>query len=268
MTNTSEFTVTHFVCVCTGDMYGMAETYVLRLQRMISRCHSKKFILTCVTDRVRALPDDIQQIDCASWNELRREGMRPTTLKIGLFSPERLPYEDFVYLDLTLVIKSNMEPLLDFMQNSHSPLVIVRDWHYETYNSSVMRIRNRSLRFIYDAFVAGEKFKQKTLGDQDFIHGVIKSRNLDALVSLIPDGYVCSLKQAVRTSRTDSERSRNMINEAIIVKFHGNPKMHDFFDARYRFIKYGIGHLRYLRWGLPFDARSLQKAWECNAPSH
>lgn len=262
MTDTSAPPITHFVCVCTGDMYGMAETYVLRLQKMITRCHDGMFTLTCVTDRKRALPEAIKQIDCASWNELRREGMRPTTLKIGLFSPERLPYDDFIYLDLTLVIRSNMDPLLNFMRDSLSPLVIVRDWHYETYNSSVMRIRNNSLSFVYDAFVAGEQFKQKTQGDQDFIHGTIKKRNMEPLVSLIPDGYVCSLKQAVRTSRTDSERSKNMINEAIIVKFHGNPKMHDFFDARYRLIKYGFGHLRYLKWGLPFDARALQQAWE------
>lgn len=261
MAHKPEDSLTHFVCLCVGDMYGMAETYILRLHRMIDQCHDTRFRLTCITDRKRTLSPEIQQIDCSAWLELRRAGMRPTTLKLGLFNPAYLPQKDFIYLDLTLVIRSNMRPMTDFMRESTAPLVIVRDWYYDTYNSSVMRIRNRSLKFIYDAFVAGESFKQKTPGDQDFIHGVIQSRKQEILVELIRDGQVCSLKKAVRISRRDPVHSQNLIEQATIVKFHGNPKMHEFFDAKFQFFKYGIGHLRYMKWGLPFDVEALRKAW-------
>lgn len=250
-----------FVCVCTGDMYDMAETYVLRLHDMLKRNCPTPFSLSCVTDRARALPESIRQIDCSGWTELRRSGMRPTTLKLGLFNPAYLPHEDFVYLDLTLVIRADLGPLLDFMRRRPEPLVIVRDWLYDSYNSSVMRIRNRTLDFVYAAFVAGETYRQQTPGDQDFIRGVIQARRLDHLVALLPEGTVCSLKLAVRTSRRNPELSRQMIERAIIVKFHGSPKMHQFFDGPFRFKKYGIGHLRYLKWGLPFDVHALRRAW-------
>ena len=255
-------TLTTFVCMATGEFYGLADVYINRMLGMLRAHVHTPFQLICVTDRVRQIDPTIQQIRCDTWTELQRAGMRATTAKIGLFNPDYLPVQDFIYLDLTLVIRQDMSPLLAFTRSSHAPLVIIKDWHYDSYNSSVMRIRSTSLRFIYDAFIQGETYPQKTKGDQDFIHAVIANRGQEAAVDCIPDGLVASFKRAVRTARSDPDRSRAMIDQAVIVKFHGSPRMHHVLNPIRRFLKYTVGNLWYGQLGLPFSVRALQQAWE------
>ena len=250
-----------FVCLATGDIYNRAEAYIERMYSMLERTAPQPFTLTCITDKPRGINPAIIQIDCSQWKELRRPGMRSTTLKIGLFNESYLPNTDFIYLDLTLIIRRNLSSLLEYMDRQSAPLVIVKDWHYDTYNSCVMRIKNKQLNFIYTAFASGASYRQKTPGDQDFIHSVIAEKEKQHLVSLIPAQMVCSLKQATRAARHDAATSCNLIENATIVKFHGNPKMHEFFDRKYQLMKYGFGHLRYGKWGLPFDVKALNEAW-------
>lgn len=252
---------TTFVCMATGDMYGLADVYINRLHGMLERNCPAPFTLICITDQPRNIKKTIQQLNCSTWTELRRSDMRATTLKIGLFNHNYLKIEDFVYLDLTLVIKKDLTDMLQHMSTQSEPLVIIKDWHYNTYNSCVMRIRNKNLTFIYEAFANGETYKQKTKGDQDFVYAVIQNRKLQHLVKLLPEDYVCSLKQATRLARTNSNKSAELIENASIVKFHGNPKMHTFFNPTFHFLKYGIGGLRYGKWGLPFDVSLLKNAW-------
>ena len=77
---------------------------------------------------------------------------RTDLTKLGLFNPAYVPFDDFIYFDLSLVIRANLDALLAFTWAREEALVIVKDWYYDGFNSSVMRIRNEPLRFIYDEF--------------------------------------------------------------------------------------------------------------------
>lgn len=266
MTTSSTDELTTFICLATGDFYGLADVYINRMFDMLQAHSPHPFQLYCITDQHRAVNPAIKLIDCSKWNELKRDGMRATTTKIGLFNPAYMPTEDFIYLDLTLVIQKSMTPLIDYTKSSEEPLVIIKAWHQETYNSSVMRIRPRDLNFIYEAFRSGEAYNQKTKGDQDFIHAVIHNRNKSKLVKHFHPDFICSFKKAIRTSRTNPAESKRMIENSIIVKFHGSPRMHNALHPLKRFIKYTIGNIWYGQIGLPFNIHSIQQAWECPKP--
>ncbi len=251
----------HFVCVVTGGFHGLADLYVNRLFGMLTRHAGRPFELWCITDAPRKVSPQIRQIDCAGWTELHQEGMRPTTVKLGLFNPGYTALEQFIYLDLTLVIRRDMTPLIDHMLASPHELVILKDWGYESYNSSVMRIRPRHLAFIYRAFASGQRYVQKTKGDQDFIFAAVKDHQCQSLVGLVPEPMVVSFKQAIRTGLKDPRQAKVMVAEAIIVKFHGSPRMHRALDPIYRTLKYS---LRFWLKGrsAPFSLAALSKSWK------
>jgi hypothetical protein len=222
------------VCLATGDLYGQADLYVSRLFAMLSRHCGRPFRLYCYTDRRRQqVPSAIIQRDCAGWTELDRAGMRATTRKLGFFNPAYAEFDEFLYLDLTLVVRKPMDELLEFGLRSDKELVILKDWSHG-YNSSVMRIRRGRLRAIYDAFVAGATFPQKNPGDQDFIHGFVARSHWEKHVDLFPAHLVCSFKKTRQLARSDPAAARQAVRDATIVKFHGSPKMHDALGWRYR----------------------------------
>jgi hypothetical protein len=228
---------------------------------MLAATCPRPFALTCVTDQPRDLPSAIDQIDCSNWHELRRTGMRPTTVKLGLFNPAYVPYEEFFYLDLSLVIRSGLGPLLDAADCRPEPLVIVSDWCYDCYNSSVMRIRNRDLVFIYEAFAAGEKYPFRNAGDQDFIHAAVRARGLQNRVATFPPELVASFKLAARPSRCNRELARRQIADAVIVKFCSRPKPHELLQPYYRLWKYGLGYLPFGALGPAFSFTELDRTW-------
>lgn len=250
-----------FVCLATGDLDGLGDRYVTRLHGMIAARCPAPFALACITDRPRNIPASIGQIDCSRWRELRRPGMRPTTMKICLFNPAYVPFEEFFYLDLSLVIRGDLAPLLEVASRSARPLVILRDWLYDSYNSSVMRIRNRELRIVYEDFAAGVAYPQHVAGDQDFLHATIRARGLGDLVDMFPPELVASFKLAARTARRDRAASRALVERASIVKFHGAPKLHEAVRPWNRLVKYGLCYLPSGGWGLPFSLTDLDRAW-------
>jgi len=250
-----------FVCVATGDLYGLADRYVARLHAMLAARCPVPFTLACITDRPREIPAAIRQIDCRGWHELRRDGMRPTTIKLGLFNPAYVPDREFFYLDLTLVIRQGLGPLLAAAAARPEPLVILRDWCYDSYNSSVMRIRGGELEVVYRDFAAGVSHPQRVAGDQDFLHATIRSRGLERLVATFPPGLVASFKMAARAARRDRAASRAAIERAVIVKFHGAPKVHEVRSPWNRLVKYGLGYLPFGAWGLPFSLADLGRSW-------
>ncbi|RZI85087.1 MAG: hypothetical protein EOP38_06290 [Rubrivivax sp.] len=251
----------HFVCVATGDFHGLADIYLVRLHRMLTRHAGRPFQLWCVTDTPRKVPVDIRQIDCTSWTELHQEGMRPTTVKLGLFNPAYTALAQFIYLDLTLVIRQDMSPLINHMLDSPHDLVILKDWGYESYNSSVMRIRPEELAFIYRSFAQGKRYPQKTKGDQDFIFAAIKDHQRESLVDLVPAPLVVSFKHTMRLGFRAPSQAASMVENAVIVKFHGSPRMHRALHPVYRTLKY---NLRFWLKGrmTPFSLAALSRAWK------
>lgn len=251
----------HFVCVATGDFYNRGELYINNLYSMLSKHVDNEFSLTCITDKKRNLENKIIQIDCSNWDELKAPGMRATTTKIGLFNPNYINLESFIYLDLTLVIQSNMTPLIKFMQSKEEPLIIIKDWFQDTYNSSVMRIKPHQLQIIYDDFSSGIRYNQKTKGDQEFIYNTIKKHKIENKVSIIPEQFVSSFKFLLRKSLKDKEIANRMLKKSIIIKFHGKPKVHEIANPVYRFLKYGIGNIRHGKIGLQLEIDQLLANW-------
>jgi hypothetical protein len=223
------------VCVALGDFYGMADLYISRMLGMLERHCPVPFRMVCYSDAARRVPAAIEMRDCSHWLGLRREGMRPTTMKLGLFNPEWVEFPEFLYLDLSLVIRRDLQQLLDYAFHRPEDLVIVRDWGYDCYNSSVMRIRRGTFSFVYQAFVAGETFPCYLPGDQDFIHAVIRDRGAQTRVAEFPRPMIASYKKVLKAGRQNAARARHMLSEATIVKFHGAPKMHEAFGLYYRF---------------------------------
>ena len=179
------------VCMAFGNV-ALADIYVTRLLEMLSRHCPLPFRLICYTDQARNVPVEIEQRDCSTWSEFDHEGTPAFMRKLGLFNPAYIGFDEFLYLDLTLVIRQSMKELLDFALSAPEDLVIVKDWHYDCYNSSVMRIRPKPMRFIYSAYLAGERFPQVLPGDQDFIHGVVNDRRAQHRVALFPAACVVS----------------------------------------------------------------------------
>lgn len=248
------------VCFGIGDFYGLADVYVTRLFEMLGRHCPQPFTLYCYVDRPRRLPAAVVQRDCAGWTELVRDGMRPTTRKLGLFNPRYVEFDRFLYLDLSLIVRQDLSELIDQAFARPEDLVIVSAWNNDGYNSSVMRICGGSLLRIYEAFAAGERFEQRVPGDQDFIRGVVLRHGLERQVGYFPVGQVVSFKQTVRSGRRDAPQARRIVQQATIVKFHGSPKMHEAFSLRYG-ARLRIGELLHgnLRPVLPM--RQLRQAW-------
>lgn len=253
------------VCMAVGEMGGLADLYVSRLQAMLARHCPAPFRLYCYTDRPRALDHSIEQRRCDGWNELRRDGMRPTTLKLGLFNPDYVEFDRFLYLDLTLVIRAGMSHLLaEAAETSHS-LIAVRDWHHEGLNSSVMGIRRGALTAIYESFARGEHYPQRVPGDQDFINAAAAAHGLAAQLGTFSSGTVESFKRLMRLARRRPLEARRALQASTVVKFHGAPRVHDLFDPwRYGF-RVRLKELAHGRWSPALPVNDLREAWMVGA---
>lgn len=247
-----------FVCVATGNLYGKGELYINRLYHMLERFSPEEFQLICITDRSRHINESITQINCSHWNEFKRD-IHPTYYKIGLFNEKYLDISEFFYLDLSLIIKSSLAPLISYSQTHKADLLIIDEWHYKGFNSCVMRIRNRNLSYIYEDFVSRKKYSQKIPGDQDYIYESVKFHNGSA--SLFPAYMIISFKKTMRLGLKDWKNANQIAKDAIIVKFHGKPKMHDLFKPGYTILKYRLKYLMNGKLKYPIDISELRRQW-------
>lgn len=248
------------VCIATGDWHGRASAYLARLDAMLRRHCPRPFRLVCYTDRPRRGPDSVQWRDCAGWHELAREGMHPTLRKLGLFNAAYVEFDEFLYLDLSIVIRRRLGDLLHFAAQRTEPLVMVKEWHYAGYNSCAMRIRRGALQCIYDDFVAGIAVPQRVPGDQDVVHGLIARRGLQHRVAHFESAHVVSFKQMLRLSRREPAAARARLAEATVVKFHGEPKMHQAFGWRFRW-RVRWHELCHGRWTAVMPMAELRAHW-------
>ena len=221
----------NIVCLAVADV---PCGYVERLESMLHRHMPVPFDLTCAVDRDRQLPVSIRTLSVVDWPP-PRAGMRPTTYKLSLFDPNRIPFDEFLYLDTSLVIRRDMTDLLQFAFGQPQDLVAVRDWNYDAYNTSVMRIRHSpDLTKVIRAYEAGKELDQRIPGDQDFVTGVVRQQCLESRVATFPEGMVACFGAARRLAKTDRRAAYAALEKATIVKFNGTPKMHQLIDPRYR----------------------------------
>jgi hypothetical protein len=248
-----------FACMLTGDRY--PQIYVERLHSMISRFYRRPFTLTVFTDRPRRFKAPVKQVSTKEWTDMLRPGMRPTTQKIRLLQQGVLPEPEFLYMDVTLVIQKDLEPLLEFAFGSPADLVILQDWNYDCYNSCIMRIRQGpELEKVYLDFMAGSEYPRRNKGDQDFIHASIRAHGLQDRVAIFPKEMIVMYHNARRIHRTDPKAAYELLESGIIVKFFGWAKMHELLNPIYR--------LRKIRWKKdrgPADAKfwvkELKERW-------
>lgn len=222
----------NLVCLMAGS--GLSDDYVTKLHNMLNRFAARPFKLTCLTDRPRNLPKDVASLDISNWPKVRPD-MRITQLKLRLFEPGVVPFEEFYYMDVTQVIKGSMETIWMFAEMQLEPLVILQDWHHYTVNSCFMRIRqDERLRVVYDTYASGKRYEVKLNGDQDYLNAVIDDKKLHDLVSRFPESFIASYKNLRRLNRKDKAKAAQLLQEAAIVKFHGTPRPHELLDPKYR----------------------------------
>lgn len=223
------------VCLAVGDRY--PDRNVAVLDSMLRRHATVPFSLTCLVDRPRRLPESVRRIDVRDW-DLSREGMRVTTLKLGLFERGRLPFDEFLYLDTTLVVQRDLGPLLEYGFGCDEELVVLRDWNYDAYNTCVMRIRpGGALGAIPAAFRAGCAYAQRNPGDQDFVTAYVREHGMEDRVALWPEELVASYKNARELNRADPAAARALLESGTVVKFFGKTKMHQLLNPLYRSLK-------------------------------
>lgn len=230
---------------------------------MLKRFSPQNPRLVCVTDQRRDINPEIIQIDASAWSEFRNPGIHPTFYKLSLFNPKYVPYPDFIYLDLSVIIQGDLQPIIEFANRCNDELVIVRDWSKSEVNSSVMRIRNSQLGFIHHEFSTGIRYPEHVPGDQDFIASSMHANRHP--FTTFPANLIISFKQIMRQGVMEWDLARKLAANASIVKFHGTPKPHTIFRPGYLTLRYGPrywvkGHAQY-----PFDTTRLRDCW--NTPT-
>jgi hypothetical protein len=160
----SEVTV---ACVWVQANVPFNATYVTRLHSMVRRWLPRPFRFVCLTDRMHALPSEIETIP-VSWSK----DLKGWWAKVHLFKPQRF-FGRVLYLDLDTLIVGALDPVVDFpasfalvpdagtFQGKDGLAVVKR------FNSSVM---------VWDAGVNADIYEhwtpavtQRLWGDQDLI---------------------------------------------------------------------------------------------------
>lgn len=248
----------HAVCVSTGAAFDDLDIH--RLYNMLRRHCPIPFTLHCLSDRPRDTPAAVRVHVLDDWHELERPDMRQTTKKLRLFAGHGLPAAEFLYMDVSLVIRRNMREMLEFAFGSPADLVIVPHWRNVGFNSSVMRIRTGALSMIPDAFRAGEHYVQDVKGDQEFIYFSLKARGLLDRTATFPDGQIISYKTTRRLCRKDRKLAEARLANATIVKFHGKPKPNQVLGGFWETLR------ARLRRSGNFGRRELREHWRLPKP--
>ena len=206
------------VSVHCGEKY--SDLYLDRLYGMVTRHMPAPFAFTCFTDRRRKVSEHIQQVDCAGW------GLSGWFNKLKLFDKSAMPFESMLYLDLSLIVKADLTPMVDFVRQH--PFVIVRDWHYDCFNSCAMWItRTARTQQVWDDYAQGITYRTRHHGDQDYIHAVFRAHGWLPETTCFPESMIVSYKNLRRMRRSQPQRSEELLADSIILKFHGFPKPHE-----------------------------------------
>lgn len=198
------------VSVRVGTKYG--PEYVLNLHDGICRHLGEDQAHWCLTDDPESLPEGVTAIpynpDLPGWWQ-----------KVFLFSPD-MPWaggDEVLYMDLDVCVTGRLEEL---------PHGIIQDWHWPTYNSSVMRWRHGDHRAVWDVFdralidtpsprLQGYLPKGEVNGgDQEWITAISDWETF-------PPEWFISYRYA---QGWPPEGSKAVI-------FHGNPKPHEIEDG-------------------------------------
>ena len=216
------------LCVVTvqaGDRY--PDLYVNRLRGMVARQLDQPHRFVCFTDQpVQGRFDaGVEVRDLSAW------GLPGFFNKLRLFDQavtgELTGGEPFLFLDLTLVIRKSLAPLLAFGGGTPASVVGVADWNYPVLNSSVLWVRpDVHTQRVWDNWASGERYDGRIPGDQNYIDATFRRESPEALV-FWPEGMVVSYKRLRKRAARDPGGAREALERAVILKFHGRPKPHE-----------------------------------------
>ncbi|CAN5650443.1 hypothetical protein BH23GEM11_BH23GEM11_14850 [soil metagenome] len=210
------------ITVQAGSRY--PDLYVNRLRRMVARQIGRPHRFLCYTDRPGAgrFDPEVEVHDLGSW------GLPGYFNKLRLFDRGVTGETPFVFLDITLVIRAPMAPLLAFGEQSEASLVAVADWNYPIVNSSVLRLRpDDHTQRVWDDWQAASPAERAPMaGDQNWIDAVFRAHAPERL-GFWPDGMVASYKGLRKRAARDAAGAAGALEDAVILKFHGQPKPHE-----------------------------------------
>lgn len=207
--------------VFSGTAYPPA--YVERLQRMLARHLPTSFQLTvlCDSNNQTAMANLGLPHRC-----LEERGLQGFCSKIQLFNPALTGDEPFLYFDITLIVRANLDPLLQFAANSSAEVIGVRDWNYPTLNSCLMSLRpGAAMSRVWQSYLNGED--HGTPGpNQNFIYRVLQSHCPEAL-NTWPEGLVASYRGLRKLAGRHPAAAEQALRSACVLKFHGRPRPHE-----------------------------------------
>ena len=227
----------NILCLKHGQKY--SADYVNKLYNMVSRNITVPFTMHCITED----PDGINpNINIIPLPQIPKEqNVNGWWYKPYIYSKE-LPIDGTIlYLDLDLVICSNIDKLFDFYPGKYCAL---RDFtrsmrpNWQKYNSSVIRFQKGQLDIVWTDFIKNPKAViRRHFGDQDWLW-----EKTNGMAQYFPDPWIRSWKWEIRKDKrwkpggTKGNRVLNIIEDVkppehcCIVAFHGDPNPHNCLD--------------------------------------
>lgn len=212
------------VLLAQGDKYG--DEYASRMVGMLRKHLSASAPITLFTDRERAVPSEVRQVSTVGWDADGWFG------KLKLFDRNILA-SPFFFLDISTVVLRDLSPLVEFWKaHEECPLIAMRDWNYDCFGSMVLLVRpNEVTQGIWDAYASGKRYQPQTAidGDQDFIDGYLREHP-EFPVMYFPEEWCISYKRLRKLHATNPLAAAKALQEGLLLKFHGPPKMHQLLD--------------------------------------
>jgi hypothetical protein len=209
------------VTVHLGNRY--PEAWTTRLANMVARHLQKKhrFIIyteTPIKERFQTIPSPNQTVEV---RDLEAGMLQGYFGKLRLFDQDLTGTEPFLFLDNTLVIRSDLSKLVEIGNSNLQHLTGVRDWNYPILNSSVMWCKpNKDTQEIWESWISARYSDQTFPSDQNFIFRALKTEEL----GYWPEGVVCSYKNLRKLEKRDPKKAELLLKACTILKFHGHPK--------------------------------------------
>ncbi len=192
--------------------------YVIGLRRGIAQHMKPEHRFICLTDAVKeTVFDDDWNIQ---WEPLRHDWPGWWS-KVEMFRPDLERYGRILFLDLSCLVVGDLDDIALY----DGPACITSDWYHGGPSQSVLSFAPGEMRAVWDLFKSdpdkwmerGDKRIAPDFGDQVLVNEVYGLDGLKRWQTELP-GQVVSFKVHCGTGVPKGAR---------LVKFHGEPRIHD-----------------------------------------
>jgi hypothetical protein len=219
------------LCIRFGNKYG--REYVERLRNMVSRHLTVPYEFVCLTDDQHPI-NGVRNIVMPDQGYAKKWWH-----KVHMFDPA-LPLKGRVlYLDLDVVISSNIDKLVSYEPTAFVGILDFNRKFYPAWqhlNSSTMAWNHGSQSGVFSKFIANTREAMRLHGDQDWIWKIAKDQ-----IKWWPKNWIQSYKWEIRsrdelTMQYGKRQFKTVKNDVIspsgccIAVFHGDPNPADVQD--------------------------------------